>query len=333
MGKAVTLKEVAQRAGVSTATVSHVLNNKKSVTPDVYSRVQHAVASTGYRMNTAARALRTGRSKTLGLLIPDIANPFFPQLIKAVEARAKQEGYALVLFESGYEAQTERRGLAFLETQRVDGVIWVLSASDRLPARPHGLPTVVLDYAPHDWFAVRADDYEGGRLQARHAMNLGHTHALAVWGHFTVTSIRERRRGFLDEAAGRLTLIDELEAPFFLELGGEAQTRLLSQRGAYSFVVCGNDVLAIAVMRTLKAAGLRIPQEVSVIGFDDTPLCPIVDPPLSSIGQSVSQLGALAVEGLLQQLRPEPARPHQIIVPVNLEARGSTGPAPAGAGQ
>src|SRR3712207_2038452 len=113
-----TLKDVAQLAGVSTATVSYVLNGKKRVTPDVLERVQQAVQATGYRPNTAARALRTGQTFTFGLIVPDITNPFFPQLAQAIEARAKNEGYVTVLVESGYEAQAEADALDRLTQQR-----------------------------------------------------------------------------------------------------------------------------------------------------------------------------------------------------------------------
>lgn len=324
MKRVVTLKDVAQVAGVSTATVSYVLNNTKTVSPEVVSRVQEAVAKTGYRLNMAARALRTGQSKTFVLFIPDIANPFFAPMIKSIELKARLHGYATVLFESGYDLEAEARGLDFMKQHRFDGIVCVLRDFTRLPEQDRALPTVVIDYASSDRFSVHANDYEGGRLQARHATELGHRRAVAIWGLQSIASIRERRRGFLEESQGRLELVEELETPFRLELPSEAAQTLLS-RNDYSFVVCGNDELAIATMRVLKSAGIRVPDDVSVIGFDDIPLCEIVEPSLSSIEHPAALIGQLAVESLMQQINGA-SSPHQVIVPVQLKARHSTGP-------
>jgi LacI family transcriptional regulator len=318
-----TLKDVARLADVSTATVSHVLNGKKKVSPEVAERVLRAVSETGYRLNTAARSLRTGRTGILGLIVPDITNPFFPQLAQAVEARAKTAGYATVLLESGYQVDTEAQGLDFLARHRVDGLIWVMSGGPPRHAQPD-FPTVVVDYAPPSWNAVHADDYGGGRLQARFAVEAGHRRVALLWGPLTVTSIQERRRGFLEEAGPHLEIVHECSAPFGLTLPRTTERELLRAQGDYSLIVCGNDMLAVAALRALKRAGLDVPGQVSVIGFDDTSLAQIVEPPLTTIAQPVRRLGNLAVEQLLELISGAQQAPRQQVVPVTLKERGST---------
>jgi LacI family transcriptional regulator len=320
------LKDVAKLAGVSPATASYVLNGTKRVSGEVSERVRRAVVETGYQPNRAARALRTGQSHALGLIVPDITNPFFPELARVIEARARTEGYATVLIESGYEVQTEKQGLEFLISHGVDGLIWVLSGSGRLPSTKPSVPTVLVDYAPAGWYSVHADDYGGGRMQARYALASGHKDVALLWGPLSVTSILERRRGFYDESQGVLNIVTELESPFALELPKGIERNLLAKRGVYTFLVCGNDVLAVGAIRALKRAGINVPGEVSVIGFDDTYIAEVVDPPLTTIAQPTKKLGALAVETVvrsIQNLRPQC---DTLIVPVSLKERASTQP-------
>jgi len=291
---------------------------------EVVERVNRAIEQTRYQPNRAAQALRTGRSRSLGLIVPDITNPFFSQLAQAVEARARAEGYATVLMESGYDAKAELQSLEFLTTHHVDGLVWIFSGERPPSFGMPAIPTVVVDYAPSDWVSVRADDYGGGRMLARFALEAGHCNVLLVWGLLSVRSIQERRRGFYDESAGALEVACEIETPFSLRLPKAVERQILSRAGRYSLVICGNDVLAIGTMRCLKRAGIDIPGEVSVIGFDDTPLCEVVDPPLSSIAQPTKKLGGMAVNLLLGQIAGHRMNPNSVIVPVTLVERGST---------
>jgi LacI family transcriptional regulator len=319
-----TLRDVAKLAGVSVATASYVLTGKKRMSEEVEQRIHQAVQQIGFQPNSMARALRTGQSKTLGLIVPDITNPFFPQFAQAVETRARTEGYATVLMESGYEAQTELQNLDFLTSRGVDGLIWTLSGSGRLPSSKPSVPTVITDYAPSGWHSVHADDYGGGRLQARFALQAGHQKVMLLWGLLSITAIQERQRGFYDESAGRLTVVAELESPFSLNLSKSLERKLLSQAKDCTLLICGNDVLAIAAIKAFKRAGIAVPEQVSVIGFDDTPLSEIVEPSLTTIAQPTKKLGSLAVDLLLGQIQGRKDLTPQIIVPVSLIERGST---------
>ncbi|MEJ2480387.1 MAG: LacI family DNA-binding transcriptional regulator, partial [Acidihalobacter sp.] len=197
----VTLKDVAKAAGVSTATVSHVLNGTKSVADGTRERVEAAVEALGYRLSQPARTLRTGRHRVLGLLLPDLTNPFFPALAKAVAETARKLGYGLMLSESGSDGQSESQALAAIE-QRVDGVVWVPEAP-RPPHLPYR-PAVIIDRVGPEFGAfdsVSSDHRAGGRLQARLARELGHRRIGLLAGPADSISARSRREA-LCEALG-----------------------------------------------------------------------------------------------------------------------------------
>ena len=317
-----TLKDVASLSGVSTATVSYVLTGKKRVSPEIELRVRQAVETTGYQPNRAARALRTGRTHSFGLIVPDIANPFFPQLAQAIENRARREGHALVLIDARYDAEMELQGLAFLEQHAVDGLIWVPS-SERLPRRDLSFPAVILDQEMTGFSSICADDSGGGRMQARYALETGHSRVALLSGPQKLGSARERRRGFLEAAAGGLSVEFDLQAPFSLELPKEVERELLRHHDRYSFIACGNDIQAIAVLRALRNAGVDIPGQVSIIGFDNNMLADIVDPSLTTIEQPIREIGSMAVELLLEAIAGSTV-PRSLVVPVRLCERNST---------
>lgn len=318
-----TMKDVANHAGVSIATVSHVLNQTKRITPAVVDRVKTSMQEIGYLPNSVARALRTGQTKMLGFIVPDITNPFFPLLIQSIEAKARTQGYATVLLESGYNARTEAQGLEFLIQRGVDGIIWVFGGSKRRPAKPP-VPTVVIDYAPKNWISVRADDYAGGRLQASFALEAGQRQVALLLGLLTVSSIQVRRRGFYDESQNRLGVTLEIESPFTFELPPSVAQALIDKHKDYSLLICSNDVLAIAAMKVLRQAGIAIPKDVSVLGFDDSPLSEIVEPALSTIAQPTEDIATIVIDHLLRQIQGLQVDKKSTIVPVQLVERGST---------
>jgi LacI family transcriptional regulator len=318
-----TLKDVATLSGVSTATVSYVLTGKKRVSAEIELRIRQAVKTTGYQPNRAARALRTGRTHSLGLIVPDIANPFFPQLAQAIEDRARREGHALVLIDARYDPEMELQGLAFLEQHAVDGLIWVPS-SERLPRRDLSFPAVILDHEMTGFSTVCADDSGGGRMQARYALETGHSRVALLSGPQKLASARERRRGFLEAAtAGGLGVEFDLQAPFALELPREVERELVRHHDRYSFIACGNDIQAIAVLRALRNARVDIPGQVSIIGFDNNMLADIVEPSLTTIEQPIREIGSMAVELVLEAIAGK-TQPRGLVVPVRLCERNST---------
>ncbi|WP_455385516.1 LacI family DNA-binding transcriptional regulator [Acidihalobacter prosperus] len=316
----VTLKDVAKAAGVSTATVSHVLNGTKSVADGTRERVEAAVDALGYRLSQPARTLRTGRHRVLGLLLPDLTNPFFPALAKAVAETARKLGYGLMLSESGADSQSESQALAAIE-QRVDGVVWVPEAPhpQHLPYRP----TVIIDRVGPELAAfdsVSSDHQAGGRLQARLALELGHRRIGLLAGPADSISARSRREA-LCEALGEVRPEWIVEVPFSLELPSEAVERLAGSEA--TLVIAANDAVAIGALRVLKAHGRRVPQDVSLIGFDDIPWAALVEPPLSTVRQPVQAIGRRAVELLHRRLSGQGGEPEHLVLPVEYVERGS----------
>lgn len=314
------LKDVAQEAGVSIATASHVLRGTKTVSAAVEQRVLDAAAKLGYRPNRSARALRTGRSGVLGLLIPDLTNPYFPALVQAIETACRALGYVLLVMDTGNDPQLEAEALTVLADYQVDGVIAVPVGTAFSPEP--GFPLVTVDRPMAGFDAVHADHYQGGRLLAQQALALGHTRVGFLCGPRSLTSAVQRREGFLDAAGAELQIVWEVEVPFAVSLPAPAVHHL--QRNIVTLVVCANDVVAVGALRILRQHGVRVPDEVALLGFDDIPWAELLEPPLSTVRQPVADIGRRAVH-LLQARIAEPEKARQLeTLPVTFVSRGST---------
>lgn len=315
-----TLKDIARLARVSHTTVSHVLNGTKRVRPEVAARVWAAVDQLGYQPNRQAQALRRGVSRTLGLALPDLTNPFFPGLAQAVGLAARRAGYALTLVDALEDERVEAEGLRLLAEERVAGAIWVPVGSPR----PLPFPAVLVDRTVEGLDGVEADHRQGGRLQARYALALGHRRVGLLSGPQALRSARLRREGFLEEArSGGLQVVWEEEVPFGLELTEQALARLRQAREEVSLVVAANDTLALAALEALRGAGVRVPEEVSLLGYDDIPWAAMAYPPLTTVRQPIAQMAEAVVELLLRRME-NPAGPtvHRVL-PVELVVRAS----------
>lgn len=316
-----TLKDVAKAAGVSTATVSHVVNATKPVSEETRVRVETAIAALGYRPSQSARALRTGRHRVLGLLLPDLANPFFPALAQAVAEMARELGYGLMLSESGSNRDSENQALASIQ-QRVDGIVWV-PQTRRPDNKPHR-PAVIIDrIGPGlmNFDCVSSDHRAGGSLLAQKIRELGHRRIGLLAGPADSVSGRQRRESLCAEL-GEMRPEWIVEVPYSSELPAAAVTRLLNTD--VTLVVAANDAVAIGALRVLKANGRRVPEDVSLIGFDDIPWATLVDPPLSTVSQPVREIGRRAVELLHRRLGAYAGEPTHVVLPVTYVERGST---------
>ena len=313
------LKDVAQAADVSIATVSNVLNGTKAVTPEVERRVLEAIARLGYHPNPHAQSLRTGHSRTFGLLVPDLTNPYFPALVQAVEATARAHGHALLVMDAGNEAEREAEALALMANYRVAGVIWV-PVADRGTANGH-FPIVTVDRPVAAYDAVVADHRQGGALVAQHAFDLGHRRVGLLSGPRALPSAALRREGFLAAAAGRLDVVWEREVPFSSDLPPDVVARLAEPE--CTLVACANDAVAVGVLRALRSANLRVPEQVSVSGFDDVPWADFVEPALTTVRQPLGALGADAVTMLQARIASPELPPQRLTLPVELIERRS----------
>lgn len=316
------LSDVARRAGVSVATVSLILRGVKRFSPEIERRVRRAATELDYRPNRAARALRTGESKTIGVLAPDIANPFFPGLMKHLEAHAREHGYALLLMDTNESRAEERNAVMALDAYGVDGIVWV-PVAEEVDLRPSA-PVVIVDRRIEGYDSVRADHEMGGRLLAQHAIELGHRDVGLVSGPLNLSSARARRDGILACTEAGLRIRWETSEPFGLTLSSETVARLTER--SVTLVLCGNDLQAIAVTRALRDLGLRVPDDVSVIGFDDIVFAQLHEPPLTTVRQPVSALAAEALRLLFARMQHPELEVRNVSLAVELCARSSVAP-------
>lgn len=330
----ITIADVARRARVSTATVSRALNGKGSIDVDTRARVEAAMKELNYTPNLTARHLGQGKGYMIGLVLPDIANPFFPLVARGAGDVATQHGYTLVLANSDGNEQTEADALRALLGRRVDGILLAPAAAqspglvDLVAGR---IPAVLLDRPVPGAHVdlVTGDNREGGALTARHLVALGHRRLGLIAGPENLASAAERREGFLDaaRAAGAETKPEwQASGNFQLLAGYEAMMRILSVPERPTAVACANDLMALGALRALRVAGVKVPEEMALIGYDDIPMASLSDPALTTIVQPAYRLGAAAMERLLARVDGgEEGPPFTTVLPVRLVTRESCG--------
>lgn len=327
-----TLHEVAAAAGVSIGTVSHVVTGRRRVAERTRARVERAIHRLEYRPNRLARSLLEQRTQTVAMLIPDIGNPFFAELARAVEREARRDGYCVVFGSSENDPETEARYLAEFLERRVDGMVVVSAAgsswADRLPA---GLPAVALDRLPADWQhdAVVVDNQGGVELAVAHLVELGHLRLGFLGGDPTQPTGRQRGRGFRLALARRgLRPAWTSRGSFSLE-SGHRQTRRMLRRdpdARPTAVVAANDLIALGALLACREAGVSVPEGLSIIGFDDIAFATLADPPLTTVRQPIAELGEHAARLLLERMRHDGAGAERrtLTARPNLVLRGST---------
>lgn len=332
----VTIREVAQHAGVSVATVSRVLNGSGPVGTATRARIEQVARAMRYVPNGAARSLTTSRTHTVGVLLPDLHGEFFSEVIRGIDQAARQNGYHLLV--SGFhddvgEVEAALRAMS----GRVDGLL--VMAPDLGPEQldanlPAGLPVVLLNAPPsggYDAFAV--DNVGGATAMTRHLIGLGHTRIATIRGADGNRDAAERLAGYraaLEEAG--LTPESALEPlGHFTEEGGyRAARRLLALDRRPTAVFAANDAMALGALAAFREAGLGVPRDVALAGFDDVPAARHVSPALSSVHVSISEMGGQALQALLAALaNGDGHRPAAVTLPTRLVLRASCGHAPA----
>jgi LacI family transcriptional regulator len=307
----VTIRDVARLAGVSLGTASNVLNNPQVVTAPTRRRVLDAIAKTGFVRSTAAHQLRVGRSLTVGVVLLDLANPFFAEMVRGAEGVLRDNGYVLMVCSSDESVDQERRYLRALEEHRVDGLLITpverdLSHLARFPER--GVPTVLLDRDAGETglCSVTVDDVRGGELAAGHLLALGHEQVAFVNGPRSIRQCADRRQGarraFRRVGQRPEDGLWELTVPALSVDEGEAAAALLvARKPRPTAVMCANDLLALGVLKGLAGAGIAVPGEMALVGYDDVAFASMLAPPLSSVRQPKYELGASAATLLLEE--------------------------------
>lgn len=327
-----TIRDVARRAGVSIATVSRVLNRADHpVRPEVRARVEAAARALDFHPSSLARGLAGRETRTLALVVPDIANPYYPRLSRGAEDVASAHGYAVLVCNWDHRPEKLAVYLRLLHEKRVDGVLLAGGGQERpddLAALAGGeLPIEAIGRQPLAAPSVRIDNVAAGRDATAHLLERGQRRIAFLGGPSGHTTAADRRDGYRQalEAADGLRSADlELEAGLSPEAGARAAAALLRRDPLADAVFAFNDLLAIGLIHGLLAAGRRVPEDVAVIGFDDIPLAPYLRPSLSSVAVPAYELGSTAAERLLRRLAGE-SDDETIWLPTRIVARESSG--------
>jgi len=303
-----TIKDVAREASVSVATVSRVFNGAAVVREETARRIREVAATLRYAPHTGARSLITNRTNTLGVLLPDLYGEFFSELIHGIDLTARQGGYHILVSRS-WEGRTEIEEAMRAMRGRVDGILLMSPDvhADTLLSVPADLPVVLLcsPSRGHELDSVTIQNSQGAREMVSHLISIGHRRIAIIKGSAGNYDSAERLRGYraaLREAG--IALDPELERDGdFTEAGGYAAAQdLLAMMPRPTAVFAANDSMAIGALSAFRQAGVRIPEEMAIAGFDDIPLCRYMDPPLSSVRVHISDLGAKAVDVLLHAI-------------------------------
>lgn len=296
---------VAAAAGVSQATVSNVLNRPERVAPATYDRVMETVRSLGFVPNRSARDLRNGRGSALGVVVLDVSNPFWGELVRGVEEVATLQGRAVIVCSSEGSAEKEARLLGLLESYQVECVLIapIERGSPSLAAlRRRGTDLVLLERSepPSDIAGVGVDDVLGGRLAARHLHEMGHRRVALVNGPHTIASCRDRARGFFEVFGASGSAGTELTVPTMTARDGRQASEHLSRlMPGITGVFCANDMIALGMLRGLAGRGIRVPEEVSVVGYDDSDFAELLSPALTTVRIDPMEIGRRAAREAL----------------------------------
>jgi LacI family transcriptional regulator len=334
---AVTIRDVARVVNVHPGTVSRALNEETRalVNPETAERVLRAADQLGYRPNRIARGLKTSRSHTIGVLIPDITNPLFPPILRGIEDRLDGAGYTALIVNTDNDAERERIHLEAMRARQVDGFISATARLDRellMELADAGTPLVLVNRSLEDGSvpAVTVNDRQGTRLAVEHVVSLGHERIGHVAGPQNLSTGHRRHLGFIEamRAAGLEAPPEHIRlgASFTEEEGARTCDELLAAAPDLTAIVAANDLLAIGCYDALETRGLTCPDDISIVGFNDMPFVDRLRPPLTSVRVPQREIGKVAADLLLEQLGDDDQTATEILLEPVLMVRGSTAP-------
>ena len=321
----VTIKDIAEQTGVSYATVSRTLNHLSPATRD---KVLAAAEEMGYRPNIHARSLKTNKTNTIALVLPDISNPFFADIAYAVDEYAFKHGYTTVVCNTNWNEELEKMHLNQLQNQRVDGIIY--KPAGKLPVDLSGvsIPSVILSCIPgENNNYIEIDNYKGGQIAADHMIGCGYKHFAFIGGSKNSQSNEIRINGYRDRLAEhgfQLNSSHIFYGGFSIESGCEMAKELLEKFPEVDGIFCGNDVIALGVLQHLMEINKRIPEDIGVIGFDDIMLAGLPQIQMTTVAQPRIQMGILSAEMLINNIDNTDDQKHHIMLEPELVVRRST---------
>lgn len=330
----VTMRHIASLAGVSIGTVSHVVNKTAKVREPLQRRVLEAIRHLGYQPSQLARGLRKNQTSIIGMIVPDITNPFFPAVVRGAEDVAYQNSYRLILCNADNDPAKERAYLRELQSYRTAGLIYIPSVNSRSEALDDiaaTSPVVCLDRQPAGWNGdtVTVDNAGGAFSAASHLLTLGHRSIAMITGNLQLANAASRLEGF--RSAMRKAKI-EIEPEYIQEgrfdrfSGFEKMRVLLHLRPRPTAVFASNDLLALGALAALRESGLRCPEDISIIGFDDLEFSELLHPALTTVSQPKYQMGAKGANLLIKRLRGATDPPQHLVLPTELTLRLSAAP-------
>jgi LacI family transcriptional regulator len=318
-----TIKEVAKEAGVSVATVSRVLNANGYVHEDTRKAVEAAINKLDYRPNEIARSLYNRKSKLIGLVVPDITNPFFPELARGVEDFLQEQGYRLII---GNSDENREKEINYIETFIQHNVIGMIctSGEDTSLWDTLKIPVVLLDRITEDYPSVYADQAGGGRLAAETLIDRGSTNITLLRGPLNVRTAQERFLAALEVLGRSNSAFQVMNTSFSFKGANETAKQLFDMYPDTDGIIASNDIVASAVLREALKQGIKIPENLQIIGFDDIPVCELLYPALSTIHQPAYLMGAEAAKLLIENIIHTSSEAKQIVLPVSFKERETT---------
>lgn len=323
----VTMRDVAKRVGVSVATVSRVLNDSGYVKEDTRKMVLAAIEEMNFKPNSVARSLFKKQSKTIGLIVPDINNPFFPQLARAVEDVTSEADFTVFLCNSDGKIEKEIRYFDRLQQKYVDGVLVVSNTLKPEHLSQYHFPIIALD-RPLDSSLpyVTCNNYEGAQKATRHLLECGCGKIAHISGPENIANARDRLQGYKD-VVSEVGLYDEnliIPAEYQIESAKRAAFKLLTNYPDIDGIFAGNDVMAIGVIKAAELLGYKVPEQLKVVGFDGIEFGDIITPELTTVSQPVYQMGSTAAAMLLDLIEGKPIHQKEITFQVELLVKRST---------
>ena len=334
--KMATIKELARKAGVSVGTASHVLNGKVAVSEELRKRVEAAIAELDYHPSQIARSLSTKRTHTLGIVIPDIANPFFPQVIRGVESVVTKAGFSLITFNTDDQVQREKEAMSLLRSKRADGILLVIAPGRRDNSHINkvlesGIPVVCLDRLPGRLAVdcVSADNFSGSREAVRHLIAMGHRDIAILTGPLSLKNALDRLKGYraaFDEAEIPVPEDRIVQGDFRQETGERIAQEMFSPGKRWpSALFVSNNLMAVGALEGLTRMNLRCPDDVALATFDGFAFPDAFHPTLTTVVQPAYDIGARGAEILIKRLNGTlSSEPVRIVLPTELRLKESS---------
>ena len=325
-----TIKDVSKLAGVSVATVSRYLNKNGYVSKEAEQAIQEVIEKLNYRPNTIARSLAGKKTATIGLMVPDILNPFFPEIARAIEDAANSHGYNVMLCNTDNDNEKEQQYITTLLHKQVDGIIissYTITPDHLQELKKQSIPVVLMDnvFSSDSVASLTVENYRGGEMAVEHLLDKGCRKIAHICGPSTVTSSRERTAGFENASRGSDWFAPSLigYSDFSVKGGYNTMNDLLIQHPDLDGVFASNDLMAAGALKAIQESGRTVPTDVKVIGFDGISL-EMVNPELSTIAQPIYELGKTAMDTLIGLIRNETDIVMDRVFPVTLIEKQST---------